>query len=1316
MLKRLEIALKPGILDAEGERIRRKVRDYFGWNIPFGDLSTYGPIRVIQVITFESHLNDDEYEAVRRDIFTNPVTQISSFSPLTNPAVTPFQWVIWVGFRPGVRDTAGSVALEAVASYLRRRLPPEDAAYTSRIYEIRTGDLNRLQVETIAKELLANELIQQWRIFSSDEWDPQEGIGFIVPRVLLGKGDFVRIETFSVTSDDVLARLSRERNLALHPQDIPVIRAYFNRPEVLAERAIVGLSNPTDVELEAISQARSDHCNHNTFRGVFTYRDLDTEETIVIDNLFKTCIEAPTLELQKQKDWVISVLWDNAGVAAFDEEHHYVITGETHNSPSNMEAYGGALTGIVGVYRDIMGTGKGAKLVGGLYGYCVGPQDYAGPLKPHLHPKRLLDGVVEGVRDGGNKHGVPTIFGNLLYHPSYLGKCLVFVASLGIMPRSVINGPCHDKKPEPGDLIVMCGGRVGKDGIHGVTASSEAYSEHTPVGHVQIGDPYTQKKMHDFLLEARDEGLISFITDNGGGGLSSSIGESARLAGGAFVELDKVPLKYEGLDPWEIWVSESQERMTVGIKPKHLDRFMELSRKHEVESTVIGRYENTGKLHLTYRGKTCAYLDLRFFEEDFPKWRFDAEWRSPESRGLFEPVIREPQDYGSLIKALLARPNICSREWIQRQYDHEVQGTSVIKPLVGRFRDIPSDAVVIRPIYSSPKGLAVTQALNPFYGQIDTYHMVAVTIDESVRRLIAVGGRRDRIGGVDNFCWPTIQYDPEDNPDGRYKAAQLVRANWALADFCRAYGIPLLSGKDSMYVDGFLRGTFGERHKVSGLPTMQFTATTIVDDVLKCLTMDAKMPGDEVYIVGITKDELGGSEYYDLFGYTGLNVPKVKVQELLPLYDALEKAIFKGLVASCHGIYRGGLAVHAALVAMAGWLGMELNLKEVPALNVTRNDHVLFSESAGRFIVTVPQDKRDEFEALFRNLCGELGERAVKNVGKILDEPIFRCIGLDGKLLFEENLRDLKRAWSGKEETTPFSIESFSIQSSPVNTPVVLKKKPLAIVLTGFGLNCDYETAHALEVAGAQAIRLHLNDLITRPQWLKEAKIFVIDGGFSWGDDHGAGVIMGCRLRYQLGEELLEFAEKGGLILGICNGFQVLVNIGLLPAMETNSERRERFFAREVALIPNDCGHFVDSWVWLKSNPSSPCIFTKDIDMIEFPVRHGEGKFYASKDVMNNLVKNHQIALQYARPDGSLAKGQYPFNPNGSLLDVAGICDVTGRIMGLMPHPEAFHHITNHPNWTLYKEILLRSGQSLENISKEGMGILFFRNAVKYWD
>ena len=340
-----------------------------------------------------------------------------------------------------------------------------------------------------------------------------------------------------------------------------------------------GCRAPTDVELEYLAQARSDHCNHNTFRGRFHYRDEATGETFTLDNPFKVCIEAPTREIARHKDWVVSVLWDNAGVGRFDDEFSYVIKGETHNSPSNLEAYGGSLTGIVGVYRDPLGTGKGARLIGGMYGFCVGPRDYAGPLKPRLHPRRLLDGVIEGVKDGGNKSGVPTVGGALYFDPSYLGKCLVFVAAAGLLPREIRGEPGAEKAARPGDLIFTCGGRVGQDGIHGVTASSEVSSPGTPAGHVQIGDPYTQKNMHDFLLEARDQGLITFITDCGGGGLSSAVGESAGMAGGGEIELAAVPLKYQGLNPWEIWVSESQERMVVAVAPEHEASFKRLARQ-----------------------------------------------------------------------------------------------------------------------------------------------------------------------------------------------------------------------------------------------------------------------------------------------------------------------------------------------------------------------------------------------------------------------------------------------------------------------------------------------------------------------------------------------------------------------------------------------------------------------------------------------------------------------------------------------------------------------------------------------------------------
>ncbi len=989
MPARLEVGLKKHLKDAAGLALVRKSREYFRYEV--------ADARLIRVLTFDASLSPAHLERIRTEIFTNPVIEESSYGPM----VTDFDWLIWVGLRPGVRDTAGSTAVEAVEDLLGARLGPGEAIYTSKLYEIR-GVLTLDQVKIIASQLLANGIIQQWKVYDRSSWDATEGIGFPIPKVILNH--VPQVSEVRIGSDAELKRLSEERNLALHESDIPVIRRYFLREDVLRERRKFDLDLPTDVELEYISQARSDHCNHNTFRGRFRYRDLATGHTETVDNLFKTCIEAPTLKLAGEKEWVVSVLWDNAGVGRLDEDHYYTITGETHNSPSNMEAYGGSLTGIVGIYRDPMGTGKGSKLVLGMYGFCVGHRDYTGELTPLLHPRRLLDGVIEGVKDGGNKSGIPTPYGTLLFHDGFTGKCLVFVTAVGMMPSRIGSTSSHEKKTSPGDLIIMCGGRVGKDGIHGVTAASESFSEHTPAGHVQIGDPYTQKKMHDFLMDARDEGLIEFITDNGGGGLSSSIGESARFSDGCRVDLDKVPLKYEGLDQWEIWVSESQERMTVAVKPQSLDRFMALSALHAVESTVIGEFTDSGSLRLDYKGKTCALVRMDLLESDFPQWAFEAEWTAPELRGLTEPAISEPQDHGKLLKAMLSRPNFCARNWIALQYDHEVQGGSVVKPLVGRRHDVPSDAAVVRPILGSEKGLAVSQALNPFYSHIDTYHMTAAVMDEAVRRVLSVGGDPSHLGGVDNFCWPNIQYDPRKNPDGRYKAAQLVRSNWALRDYCLAFGIPLLSGKDSMYIDGNLQGPFGERRKVSGLPTLLFTVCSRIADVTKCVTMDAKLPGDTVYVLGLTRNELGGSEYYQMMGHVGLNVPRVQVEEVWPLYLALHRAIQEGWVASCHAVTRGGIGPHLALVAMAGELGMAVNLEALPGINGLEPSQALYSESCGRLIVTVAPENRTRFEACFSGL-------AASAIGILTPSPLFEVKGFRGETLIRENVSDLKHIW-----------------------------------------------------------------------------------------------------------------------------------------------------------------------------------------------------------------------------------------------------------------------------------------------------------------
>ncbi|MBM4284296.1 MAG: phosphoribosylformylglycinamidine synthase [Deltaproteobacteria bacterium] len=986
MAVRLEVGWRPELADAAAEALARKAREYCGVALEM--------VRVFHLFMLDMELSPHELEELRTQVFAHPLTQVSGYRPLARD----FDYAVWVGFKPGVRDNAGAVAREAIEAYLQRPLPPEAAVYTSRLVALTGASLTREQALTLGRELLANDLIQEFRVYARAEWDPETGVGLILPRVHLDHRP--RVTTFPLASVEDLRQLSAERHLALRDQDLPIILDYFRRPEVRARRQAAGLGDPTDLELEYLAQARSDHCNHNTFRGRFRYRDLATGEEAVLDNPFKQCIEAPTRALAATRPWVVSVLWDNAGVGAFDDEFCYVIKGETHNSPSNLEAYGGSLTGIVGVYRDPLGTGRGARLIGGMYGYCVGPRDYAGPLKPRLHPRRLLDGVVEGVKDGGNKSGVPTINGVLYFDPSFLGKCLVFVGALGLIPTEVAGEPGAAKQARPGDLILMCGGRVGMDGIHGVTASSEVSSAGTPAGHVQIGDPYTQKKLHDFLLEARDRGWIRFITDCGGGGLSSAVGESARMAGGVEVKLEQVPLKYQGLDPWEIWISESQERMVAAVDPADAQAFQNLARAHEVEATVIGRFTDTGLLEVSYDGRPCASMDLSFLAEDFPPWEFEADWTPPELR-LTEPVLGDPEDHRGLLLAMLDRPNLCCREWITRQYDHEVQGASVIKPLVGAETPAPADAAVLRPRLDSPRGLAVSLAVNPAYGAIDAYHMAAVTMDEAVRRLLAVGGTLEHLGGVDNFCWPSVEYHPVKNPDGKLKAAHLVRACWALRDLCEAYGMPLLSGKDSMYVDGVLFGAFGETHRVSGLPTLFFTAVSVLPDVRRAQTLDLKEAGDLFYLLGETRAELGGSELYGLMGAVGLSVPQVRPNDFLPYYGILETAIRDELPAAVHGVYRGGLLVHLALMSLAGGLGVAVDLEAAgPALSTLA---LAYGESAGRFLLSVAPEQRRTVEERFAG-------QPLTLLGEVRGDRTFR-VSRGGRLLLEASLDELRQAW-----------------------------------------------------------------------------------------------------------------------------------------------------------------------------------------------------------------------------------------------------------------------------------------------------------------
>ena len=992
MAERIEIGVKAGVRDALGENIRRRIIEHLG--IRVDALQTIEVYTIDAGLTGADCLTAEELHAAASGPLSDPVIQ--EFS-INRPLAGRFDWLIEVGFRPGVTDNVGKTAREALGLLWEKTPAATPPVYTSRQYLI-TGPLTGQEAEQIATSLLANELIEHYQIIDGRNWNREQGLPPYVPRVT-GR-DCPHTEEIDLDGDDeTLQAISNERVLALNLTELKIIRSHLKEEDVQKARAAAGLgSKITDTELECLAQTWSEHCKHKIFNSLITYED-DAGHKEVIDSLFAHFIKRSTREIRArrgQDDWCLSVFSDNAGIIKFDDEYNLVFKVETHNSPSALDPYGGALTGIVGVNRDPFGTGLGAKLIFNTDVFCFAPPDYAEPLPPRLlHPRRIYEGVREGVEHGGNKSGIPTVNGCIVFDERYLAKPLVYCGTGGIMPACLHGEPTHGKRILPGDLIVMTGGRIGKDGIHGATFSSEELHAGSPVTAVQIGDPITQKKMTDFLLVARDRGLYRGLTDNGAGGLSSSIGETAQLAGGCEVDLKKAPLKYPGLNPWEILISESQERMTVAVDPLRAEDFLTLAEEMGVEATVLGTYTDSGIFHVRYGEETVAYLAMDFLHEGLPQLCLQARWTPPHQE---EPSLPVPRNLVEALKQMLGRLNICSKEAVVRQYDHEVQGGSVIKPLVGAANDGPSDAAVIRPLLDSFAGVVIANGICPRYGDIDTYHMAACAIDEAVRNAVAVGCPPDRIAGLDNFCW----CDPvqsEKTPDGHYKLAQLVRANQALYDVTTAYDVPCISGKDSMKNDYQI----GNR-KISIPPTLLFSVIGKMEDVRKAVTMDVKQPGDLVYVLGETAPELGASEWYALHGCTGLSVPQVNVKTARRLYEALHRAIMAGCVASCHDCSDGGLGVALAEAAFAGGLGMMIDLACVPARGIDRDDTLLFSESQSRFVVTISPVNRENFETI-------LAGCVAAQVGTVLAAAQLLIKGLQGNQIIAADLQELKAAW-----------------------------------------------------------------------------------------------------------------------------------------------------------------------------------------------------------------------------------------------------------------------------------------------------------------
>jgi phosphoribosylformylglycinamidine synthase len=895
-------------------------------------------IQVQDLYFIEGQLSQEELQQLALKLLIDPVTQSAAWDELHASSLNPKtdSAILEVSLRPGVTD---SVASEIIRASHELGIKNVQRAATGQRFEIE--GLNDKELELLAKQLLANNVIQHWKIGNIEPSFPEE---------VESSG---AIETISIRdiNDDELLALSRDRRAALDLVEMQAIQNYFFKEG----------RDPTDVEFETIAQTWSEHCVHKTFKAKIEIREqriIDGQEQSLVstlDSLIKTYLKAATDEINAP--WVISAFVDNAGIIDFDDEFEISFKAETHNHPSAVEPFGGANTGVGGVIRDVLGVS--AKPIANTDILCFGPQDLDPKSLPEgvLHPRRIQSGVVAGVQDYGNKIGIPTVNGAILYDEGYTANPLVFCGCVGIAPKGM-----HKKDPHVGDRVVVLGGRTGRDGLRGATFSSmtmDAQTGEVSGASVQIGDPITEKGLIDVIVRARDLKLYNDITDCGAGGLSSAVGEMASTIG-CDVDLTKVRLKYPGLAPWEIWLSEAQERMVVAVSPDKVSALQELCDTFDTELTDIGAITGNGRLIVRYDKTPVVDMVNEFLHHGIPQRQLRAEIREQKMENGKDVPQLSHELISSTLLSLLSHPNIASKASVIRIYDHEIQGGTVVKPLTGIEMDAPSDATVIKPIGTKGmKGIVLSNGINPEYGKRDAYKMAFAVIDEAVRNAVAVGADPERIAILDNFCWG----DPK-RPE---TLGSLVEAARGCHDASLLFRTPFISGKDSL--NNEYLGTDGQRHAIP--PTLLISALGIMDDVTKAVTMDLKEAGNEVYLVGEFVPVFGGS-HFDLT----MDETIPQVSEITPqVYKALYNAINSGLIRSAHDLSEGGLAVAAAEMCIGGRLGLDI----APHLS-TRD---LFGETTGCLLVEVSPANIVRFEETFKEL-------PFKKLGQIISEPVLK--------------------------------------------------------------------------------------------------------------------------------------------------------------------------------------------------------------------------------------------------------------------------------------------------------------------------------------
>jgi len=916
-------------------------------------------VRTARVYLIQAAFDQQTVERIAGELLTDPVDQRYRLgaTPRSDDAA-----LVEVHYLPGVMDPVALSTVDAI-----------DEMLGGAACEVRTGfryDLVGVTTDHargIAERLLANPVVHS--VVDLPEWPQRFARGtpyeYNLTHVAIRELD-----------DEALQVMSREAHLFLSLDEMRAIRDYYRGID----------RDPTDIELETLAQTWSEHCVHKTLKSKIRYTDcglriaecgLDEntgsgeseirnpkseidftgrpnhtvadDGSVHIDNLLKSTVAAATNKLiDDGLDWCISIFVDNAGIIRFDDEYAVTFKVETHNHPSAIEPYGGAATGIGGCIRDTMGTGLCAKPIANTDIFAVADPNYPMDDLPKgvLHPRRILKQIVAGVRDYGNRMGIPTVNGAVSFDNRYLGNPLVFAGSVGLIP----NDKCFGD-PQPGDRIIALGGRTGRDGIHGATFSSaELTDTHADeFSHaVQIGNAITEKKTLDVILQARDHEpsgggcLFSAITDCGAGGFSSAVGEMGEKLG-AQVQLENAPLKYAGLSYTEIWISEAQERMVLAVPADKVDTLRAICDAEDVELCDLGCFgtDNT-ELVLNYHEHEVGRLSMDFLHNGIPQPTREATWSGGLQHAAGSPPATQSIDQTLL--TLLADPNIASKHWIIRQYDHEVQGSSVVKPLVGENYDGPSDAAVIRPRLVSNQGIALSCGLQTPLGDVDPYWMTLAAIDEAVRNAVCTGARPDRIAILDNFCWADCS-KPEN-------LGSLVRAAEACYDGALAYRTPFISGKDSLNN----QFTTDDGATIAIPPTLLISAIGIVDDVARCVTMDAKTPGNLLLQIGLTTNQLGASA---ACGSASTDIPKVDLNTAPKQLATVAGLIDAGHIRSAHDCSEGGMLTAAAEMAFAGRLGLDVNLAGVPRRGELSDFAACFAENPTRILVEIEPEKLD---------------------------------------------------------------------------------------------------------------------------------------------------------------------------------------------------------------------------------------------------------------------------------------------------------------------------------------------------------------------